>query len=198
MIRWVINVLILLCFLSGLSLVLPSEAQAARSFLLANKKGKRALGFSIDVGASYNFNYSRFRSILTSPNFLLAEGHLTIWYKNSIGIYGVFGVSMEPFGQIPMIYGGGLKLPLVNLVGSKTGLINGISIRLLADYIFFTFPASTDPTSIYLTSGAVVRYGGSIEWGLFHSSLFLDTTVLITRYSEQLFLGPYVGLGFQF
>lgn len=182
-----------------ITLFFEQSGFCARSFLLSNKKGKRSIGFSLDFGGSYNFHYSRFTTILTAPDFILGEAHLTMWYRNAIGLYLVYGASAGSVSTPPTIMGGGLKLPIVSFVGGKSGgIINGISLRLVADYMLFKFPPDTTGTQIYETSGGVMRYGGSVVWGLFSSPIYLDTTVLITRFSDTLFLCPYAGLGFQF
>ena len=169
---------------------------SSRSFLLSNKKGKRPFGLTLDIGGGYNFRTSNFTGILTPPNMTLGEAHLTLWFQNVIGIYGLFGSELTQPGSLPMIYGGGLRLALANVVASKGGLINGISIRLQGDAIYYQFVAT--PGQIYDQTGVSIRYGVSITWGLFNSPLYLDTTGMLTRFSDVLFMCTFVGLGIPF
>lgn len=170
---------------------------AARKNLLWYKGGGRSwFSMNLDLGARYKFHYSRATTISTTPELLHAEAQLSFWYQKAIGLY-FFG-STTDFSSVAQsqTYGAGIKFPIISLKG-KQSFINGISLQIVVDGVFYTFAPPTPPM-VYATSGFGVRYGGSVVWGLFNSAIYLNTTFQIMTMSENATLSPFLGLGYQF
>ena len=166
----------------------------AETFDRKYKKGK-SVSASVELGLRYFIHYNRVVNISTPPESALAELQLNVWFKDAIALSlsGSTAVALSTATYI----GAGIKLQILNLQSSKPMLISGIALVLGADAVFFSLPAPIAP-QVYPASGILVRYGGSAHWSLGSGKFFLDTSMTVSTFNNNFFIGPFVGLGVRF
>jgi hypothetical protein len=180
---------VIVCALFFAFLSFSDDAFAARKFWT---KGRvRRSFYSIEKGVSWMTHYNRGRTLMTPPDTIVGEVQVQYWAKGTYGFYGVAGISLAHAST--QFFGVGLKLPFISF-SDRSG---GISMMGVADMLYYT----TEPPQlpyVYVNSAFVYRYGGSIYWGLFGSNLYLETSMLVFRLSDNFFLAPLLGFGFNF
>ncbi len=197
-------------FLIFFWLGIPSWAQASGATSPANwfwtdnwffvRHRDRAFSLCVDVGMNYTLHPTTVNTPYTAPKMLMTQAHATLWYRNQIGIYGIY--SYSPFQPTvgTQFYGGGLKLSFLTLTAlSHDSLIKGISVQLVGEFVQYHIVADqTDGLQDYRPDGTVIRAGAAINWGLNNAGLYLNTTMLLSNLQNNLFISPYVGLGLEF
>jgi hypothetical protein len=175
------------------ALAFHSSSAHAESF--SRKTKSKALSTSITLGVRYWIHYNRVTNISTPPESLLGEAQLNFWLKGILGIqlFGSTAVSMTP----GTYFGAGVRLQAISITSGKAAVVSGFSLMLLADVALFNV-AQPIPPQTYEPSGVMIRYGASVNWFLGKGKFFLDTTMSVSTFQGNFFIGPFFGLGMKF
>lgn len=184
------------CALILTSLVCEA-ASAAGTFWPGGRRSKKNWSVGIQLGARYFTHYNRETVLSTPPEMLLGEFYFTVRHNKSLISFNLIGSTSISKGKGSM-FGAGFKLPFLTLGAQRNkSVIGAISLQLAADLLFYSIAAPTPPRT-YSTSGVNFRYGGTILWFFGSGRFYLDTTMMVTRFNDNFFIGPYMGIGFSF
>ena len=172
--------------------IFQSEYTHAFSRGTKSKKSK----VSISVGARYWMHYNRVTVFSTPPESVLGEVQLNYWINGgSLGfqLSGATAVSMT----LGTYFGAGIRLQALSFQSGKSAIISGLSLILFADAVLYNVAQPVSPET-YIPSGFLFRYGASVNWGIGSGKVFLDTSMAVSVFQNNFFIGPYVGLGVKF
>jgi hypothetical protein len=176
-------------------LAVQSSDAHANGFSRSSRSKRSAVSFTL--GVRYWVHYNRITVASTPPESVLAEAQLNYWISG-----GSFGFQLSGATAISLTqatyFGLGVRLKALNIQSGKAVVVGGFSLILFADGLLFNVAAPVAPQS-YEPSGFLIRYGASINW-LFGGSgkFYLDTTMAVSNFQDNFFIGPYVGIGVKF
>lgn len=192
---FVLSIALLVSILATVGALVPESAEAAGSWYLNRSYSGKKWSYSFMAGTRYLAHYNRAVVLTTPPDATMAEAQFMVFYKKSVGFYLTGAKSVISTRSYSL--GAGFRFPFLTLAAGRRSAISGISMQFVVDGVYH----STEPNvggRIYTDKGLLIRYGGGIFLGLGKSGLFLDLTMMATRFSDNFFIAPLIGIGYHF
>lgn len=180
------------------SLRLGLAQASAGTYYMADESNLHRFQFDAQSGVRGSFHYDRNNLLATPPDLVMGELQVTLWYRATLGFYAFIASTFANGNAAGPIWGGGLKYSFLNWKPRTQGNFFGWgSFQLVVDLTSFNFVAPTPPQD-YPPNALAFRGGMAMTWGIRQTGFFINTSLLVTHYSSNLLLQPFIGLGYFF
>lgn len=144
-------------------------------------------GMTAELGVGGIVHYDLSVQSKTPPSSILVIGEMDYWFNRWVDMYGLFGFAVN--GSSAKLVGVGGKLAFLHAD------IGGMLHMMFAADALYIHYRDRKVGELYEQSGVMPRFGGAIRYDIKGTQSFVNAAMLLSVYSENIMINPYLGFG---